>query len=187
MSVLDAHGNRAAVEAPEALLALGPTPTALPAGSLPNPGGTCSASEFALGTPTYSYGYGTLGSTVVFVTVPLRNTGPSCLLELPGTIGVAAAGGPFSAVSVTNIGIAPAWSSESGQSLPLVLGASWWAGLRDANGNPVGSAPPCVDPILDVTRLELPFAVGSAVVDLPTTWREVCSSPASVSITLETK
>jgi hypothetical protein len=187
MSVVDVHGNRGTVVAPEAVLALGSTPTELPAASLPNPGGTCSASQFALGTPTYAYGFGTLGSTLVFVTVPLRNTGRSCVLDLPATVGVAGASGPFYAVPLTNSGRVTAWSSETGQSLPLVLGASWWVGTRDANGNAVGSAPPCVDPILDVTRLELPFASGSAIVDLPMAWREVCSSPASVSITLETK
>jgi hypothetical protein len=187
MSVLDAHGSRATVMAPEALLDLGPAPTDLPAASLPNPGGTCSASQIELGTATYSYGFGTLSSTVVFVTVPLRNAGPNCLLDLPATVGVAGASGPFHAVSATRTGTVTAWASESGQTLPLVLGASWWVGFRDANGNAVGSAPPCLDPILDVTRLELPFASGSAVIDLPTTWHEVCSFPASVSITLETK
>lgn len=170
----------------------GPTATPIPTGialsaPLPNPGGTCSASQFVLGTPTHGYGFGTLGSTVVFVTVPLRNAGGNCVLELPEMIGVAAATGPFHAVPVIRTGTATAWASESGQSLPIVIGASWWVGVRDANGNPVRSAPPCADPIFDVTRVELPFAFGSTVIDLPTTWHEVCSSPASVSVTLETK
>jgi len=188
MSALDAHGNSVTVAAPETSTVAGPGPSDIaPSAVLPNPGGTCSASQFVLGTPTYSYGFGTLGSTVVFVTVPLHNVGASCLLDLPEMIGVAAATGPFHAVPVTKGGTATAWASESGQSLPIVIGASWWVGVHDASGNPALSAPPCADPIFDVTRVELPFAVGSSLIDLPATWREVCSSPASVSISLETK
>ena len=53
-----------------------PTPTSTEAASpapLPNPGGTCSASQFVLGTSSYDYGYGLLRSE--YVTQPLRNTG----------------------------------------------------------------------------------------------------------------
>jgi hypothetical protein len=69
----------------------------------------------------------------------------------------------------------------------MVIGASWCVGVRDESGNAVGSAPPCADPVFDVARVELPFASGSSVIDLPTTWHEVCSSPASVSVSLVTK
>jgi hypothetical protein len=188
MSAHDADGSSVTVTAPEASTVPGPSPTEI-ASSAPllNPGGTCSASHFVLGTPTSAYAFGTLGTTVVFVTVPLHNAGASCVLDLPEMIGVAAATGPFHPVPVTKAGRVSAWASESGQSLPIVIGASWWVGARDANGNAVGSAPPCADPIFDVTRVELPFAVGSTLIDLPTTWHEVCSSPASVSVTLETK
>ena len=188
MNAHDAHGNSVSVAAPETSTVPEPGPSEIASSApLPNPGGTCSATKFVLGTPTYSYGFGTLGSTVVFVTVPLRNRGASCVLDLPEMIGVAAATGPFHTVPVTKSGTVTAWASESGQSLPIVIGASWWVGARDANGNAVGSAPPCADSIFDVTRVELPFAVGSTVIDLPTTWHEVCSSPASVSVTLMTK
>jgi hypothetical protein len=124
---------------------------------------------------------------VVFVTQPLRNVGASCVLNLPAIIAVAAATGPFHSVPVIRSGRVTAWASESGQSLPMLIGASWWVGIRDESGNAVVSAPPCADRIFDVTRAELPFASGSTVIDLPTTWQEVCSSPASVSVTLETK
>jgi len=188
MSALDGHGNSVTVVAPETSASPTPGPTEITSSApLPNPGGTCSARQFVLGTPTYAYGFGTLGSTVVFVTVPLRNTGASCVLNLPGRIGVAGASGPFHAVPVIKAGTATAWASESGQSLPIVIGASWWVGVRDPNGNAAGSAPPCGDPIFDVTRVELPFASGSTMIDLPTTWHEVCSSPASVSVALGTK
>ena len=188
MSAHDADGSSVTVTAPEASTVPGPSPTEI-ASSAPllNPGGTCSASHFVLGTPTSAYAFGTLGTTVVFVTVPLHNAGASRVLDLPEMIGVAAATGPFHPVPVTKAGRVSAWASESGQSLPIVIGASWWVGVRDSSGNPVRSAPPCADPIFDVTRVELPFAIGSTLIDLPTTWHEVCSSPASVSVTLETK
>jgi BNR/Asp-box repeat len=173
---------------PVAISPHGPSTTEVPSPApLPSAGGTCSASQFVLGTPTYAYGFGTLGTTVVFVTQPLRNAGGSCVLDLPEMIGVAAATGPFHSVPVSKAGTATAWASGSGQSLPIVIGASWWVGVRDENGNPVGSAPPCSDQIFDVTRVELPFAFGSTLIDLPTTWHEVCSSPASVSVTFQTK
>jgi hypothetical protein len=188
MSTLDAHGDSVTVVAPETSTVPVPGPTEIAStAQLPNPGGTCSASQFVLGTPTYDYGFGTLGSTVVFVTVPLRNTGASCVLNLPAIIAVATATGSFHNVPVIRPDRVTAWASESGQSLPMVIGASWWVGVRDESGNAVGSAPPCADPVFGVTRVELPFASGSTVIDLPTTWREVCSSPASVSVALETK
>jgi len=187
MSTLDALGNSLTVVAPETSIELGPGPTEAPSSvPLPSAGGTCSAGQFVLGTPTYSYGFGTLGSTVVFVTIPLRNAGPSCVLDLPGAIGVAGASGPFETVPVDKAGTATSWASGSGQSLPIVIRASWWVEVRDSNGNAIGPGP-CADPIVDVTRVELPFASGSTEIDLPTTWHEVCSSPASLSVAFETK
>jgi photosystem II stability/assembly factor-like uncharacterized protein len=163
----------------------GPSTTEVPSPApLPSAGGTCSASQFVLGTATYAYGFGALGTTVVFVTQPLRNTGGSCVLDLPGMIGVASATGPFHSVPMLNAGTATSWKIKSGQSFSIVIGASWWIGVRDENGNVVHSAPPCADPINDVTRVEFPVASGSIRIDLPTIWNEVCSSPASVSLTV---
>lgn len=188
MSAHDAHGGSVTVVDPEASAAPGPGPTATTSSEpLANSGGTCSASEFVVGTPTYSYGYGAAGTTVVFFNQPLRNAGASCVLDLPEFIGVAPATGPFRSVTVTRSGLAIAWAIDSGDTLRILIGASWWVGVRDANGNAVGTGPPCADPILDVTRVELPFARGNTLIDLPAPWREVCPSPASVSITFETK
>jgi hypothetical protein len=64
--------------------------------------------------------------------------------------------------------------------------ARWWTGVRPDIGTP-WPAPPCNDPIDDIARLEIPLASGTIEVDLPFAWRQVCSSPASVSISLETK
>jgi hypothetical protein len=187
MSTFDGRGNAVTVMAPETLPAPTAGPTEIPSSApLPNAGGTCSAGQFVLGTPTSGYGFGTIGSTVVFLTLPLRNTGSSCLLGLPEMIGVAPATGPFTSVPVTRSGIATSWAADSGAGPRVMIAASWWTGAHDANGNAIGVGP-CADPVVDVTRIEFPFASGSTVIDLPTTWKEVCSSPASVSIAFETK
>jgi hypothetical protein len=160
-----------------------PSPTELASSDpLPNPGGTCSASQFVLGKQTWGYGYGTIGTTVVFGTVPLRNVGADCVMALPTVIGVAAASGPFHAVAVRNTSPVTSWGSGSGQSLPIMLSASWPVG-----GQPSFSAPPCTDPIDDVSRIEIPLATGAIELDLPIVLHEVCTSPASVSMTFETK
>jgi hypothetical protein len=165
-----------------------PTPSASPtevasSDPLPNPGGTCSASQMVLETPTWGYGYGTVGTTVVFGTLPLRNVGGACVMQLPTVIGVGAASGPLHAVAVRNtLGTATSWGSGPGQSLPIMLSASWPVG-----GQTAFSAPPCADPIYDISRIEIPLASGAIELDLPIDLREVCTSPPSVSMTFETK
>lgn len=184
--------------APVVVTGIGPSPTPGPSeiassAPLPNPGGTCSASQIVLGAATYGYGFGSFGTMVVFVTQPLRNVGGDCVLHLPVVIGVAPPTGPFVSVTVIDAGTtmlsgdnSPEMSARirSGESMSIVLGDSWWG---DPNGIPSGSAPPCAGGIRDVTRVEFPFASGTKQIDLPTTWREVCSSPASVTVTLQAK
>lgn len=68
--------------------------------------------------------FGTLGSTVVFVTVPLRNTGSSYVLDLPELNGVASATGPFESVPVTRSGIATSFASDAGSNVKVVIRAS---------------------------------------------------------------
>lgn len=149
---------------------------------LPNPGGTCSASQFVLGTPTWRYGYGTIGTSVVFGTLPLRNVGGDCVMRLPSVIGVAAATGPFHAVAVRNTGTATSWASGPGENVQIMLSAVWPVG-----GQTSIPAPPCNDPIYDVSRVEIPLATGALELDLPIVLHEVCSFPASLSIAFETK
>jgi hypothetical protein len=144
------------------------------------PGGTCSASQFVLGTSHYDYGYGTAGSTVEFVTQPLRNAGGDCVLRLPTMIGVASATGPFEAVSVENAGTATtSFKIRSGQSLSVVIGA-WWP----VNKQP-DPANPCAGAINNVTRAEFPLASGSIDIDSGTTFFEVCPSPATMSVAVK--
>lgn len=171
--------------APSATLPAAPSPTAVGAPSeVPGIGGTCSASQFTLDQATSAPGFGTVGTTSVYVTQPLRNTGSDCVLELPPTIMVASATGPFQSVTAVNAGTASSFTIRPGQSASIVLGAWWWTGGSTENGTPL-SAPPCTDPITDVTRVRFPLALGSILIDLGTVWHEVCSSPASVSITVE--
>jgi hypothetical protein len=170
---------------------LAPSPSASPtkltsSDPLPNPGGTCSASQLVLSTPTWGYGYGTLGTTAVYGTLPLRNVGGDCVMALPAVIGVANANGPLHAVVVHNTSIVTSWSSGAGDNVPMMLSASWWVGVQPDKATPF-PAPPCTDPIFDVSRVEIPLATGSLAFDLPIIWHEVCTSPASVSITFVTK
>ncbi len=150
---------------------------------VPSTGGPCSASQFVLGKATSAYGYGALGTTSVYVTQRIRNGGGSCVLQLPGTISVASATGSFQTVRVVNAGTASSFSVQSDQSFSIVLGAWWWIGGHTENGTPL-PAPPCTDRISDVSRVKFPIASGSIQIDLGTVWQEVCSSPASVSLTI---
>ena len=146
-----------------------------------------------MGKATYSYGYAAINSTSVYVTLPLGNVGDDCVLHLHAVIGVASAAGPFQAAMVEDNGtesatggsLAQSASIRSGGSLNIVLGA-WWevAILQPENGTPF-PAPPCLNPTSDVTRVEFPLATGTIQIKLPTVFKQVCSSPASVSLTIK--
>ena len=103
-------------------------------------------------------------------------------MALPAVIGVAAASGPFHAVAMGNNGTATSWASGAGDKMQIMLSASWRVG-----GQTQSSVPPCTDPIDDVTRLEIPLATGTLELDSPIALHEVCTSPASLSMTFETK
>ncbi len=170
---------------PSATVTLAPSSTVVvPPSRVPGVAGTCSASQFVLGKATSAPGFGTVGTTSVYVTQPLRNTGGDCVLDLPATIRVASATGAFQPVTVVNAGTGTSFTIRSGQSVSIVLGAWWWIGGSADNGTLL-SAPPCTDPISDITRVEFPVALGSIQIDLGTVWHEVCSSPASVSVTVQ--
>ena len=186
MSVLDAHGKPVTIMAPETSLSLGPTPTVWLMPSLPNPGGTCAANQFVVGSPVDGGpGFPTLGSADDFVTLPLRSVGGDCMLNLPATIGVASATGPFQAVRVLNAGVVTAFSVPAGGNVSIVLGDSWF--IPSAFAQSGRTPPPCTDGISDVTRVEIPLASDSLQVELGTVWPEVCPDPASVSLTFVTK
>lgn len=149
-----------------------------------NPGGTCSASQFVVGTPVDGGpGFGAMGTSDDFVTVPLHDVGGDCVLNLPVAIDVASASGPFQAVKVENAGVVTAFSVSADGNVSVVLGDSWRI-LPAASGE--GALAECAA-ISDVTRVEIPFASGRLQVDLGTVWPEVCPDPPSVSMTFITK
>jgi hypothetical protein len=150
---------------------------------LPNPGGTCSASQFVLGRATSQYENSTFFTKSVFVWQPIRNAGDSCELLLPAMIGVASASGPFQSVRVKNGGTEVSFKIRSGQSVSVVLGDLWYD--PDVLAQDGRTVPPCADRISDITRAEFPVASGSIKISWDTVWQEVCSSPASVSVRVE--
>jgi hypothetical protein len=173
-----------APSSPSTVPAATPTPTleASPV-PLPSAGGTCASSQFVPGKATSTYSFSSFGSRTVDVWQPLRNAGGRCVLRLPTVIAVASATGPFQLVPVENGGNASSFDIKAGQSLNLVLRGWWWVGWTSDTATPP-PPPPCANPITDVTRVEFPFASGAAQIDFDTAWREVCSSPASVSVTV---
>ncbi len=121
----------------------------------------------------------------MYVTLPLRNLGGDCVLRLPGEIGVAGATGSPVIVKVVDAGTTtakgdntPAMSARirAGHELSIEIGA-WWGGF--------GAPSACYGAIHDVTRVELPLATGALLIDLPTVFQQVCTSPASVSLMIE--
>lgn len=167
------------------------TPMPLPsatAAELPSAGGTCSAAQFVTtSSPTPFPGFATLGYALVFVEQRMRNAGERCLLQLPDVIGLASGSGDFLPVPVrittspTSIDIAP------GESISIVLGASWWLGVSTDTGATALPTPPCDGRISDVGRVEFPLASGSIEIawGSPWIWRDVCMVPPSVTVTLD--
>jgi len=142
----------------------------------------CVASQFVLGKTTNAPGFGTLGTASNFVTQQLQNVGDRCHFNLPPTVDVATATGPFEPVSAVNAGTRSSFDVAPGASLSMVIGA-WWQLPREPGGTP--TAPPCGDPIRNVTRVRIPLESGGVEIALGTTWYEVCASPPHVSLTLE--
>lgn len=156
------------------------TPSLVP---LPNPGGTCSAGQLVPGQVASAYDFSTFDTRVVFVTLPIRNTGADCVLALPKVIGVASASGAFHLVRVVNGATSTSFQIRSDQAQSVVLGDSWYdTGVLAAAGR---TAPPCAETMIDVTRAVFPLAAGSLEFQWDTVWQEVCFSPSRVTATIE--
>jgi hypothetical protein len=138
----------------------------------------CTAAQLELGAPTAANGFGTLGTTSMFVTQPIHNTGGACRLEVPASIGLAPSSGSFRSVAPENGGTTSGIDLAAGGSASIVVGAWWPAGGQV-------SPPPCADAIRNVTRAEVPLASGHITIELPTTFVEACLSPVRVSLGLE--
>ena len=145
--------------------------------------GTCSADQLILGKMLSGYAYGPIGTTVVYVTQPIRNAGASCVMTLPETINVATMAGLFQKIEVRPAGKKTSTDVSAGESLSLELSARWWIDVHPEKGTPY-PRPACKDPITDVTQLKLPLASDSIHLDLDPTWDRVCTSPASVSLAI---
>lgn len=185
---------------PSPTAVVSPSPTAVATLLLlPNPGGTCVASQLVLGQATSQYEPSTFFSSHVGVRQPVRNAGADCMLTLPTVIGFADPSGPFQAVEVGNLAqqvctkappgagvdrvckfVNPtSFQVKSGQTVTIEFNASW------VNGdNPGLTPPPCAPTISDVTRAQFPLASGSITIEWDTALGGVCGSPPSVSVTV---
>lgn len=86
-------------------------------------------------------------------------------------------------MSPATIEIAP------GQSIAIVLGASWWLGIATDIRTSALPTPPCEGMISDVHRVAFPLASGRIEIDWAgssLTWRHVCSAPPSITVQVET-
>lgn len=183
------------------------SPSATPSSaSLPNPGGTCSASQLVLGAATAGLTLSAAYYRHAYFTQLLRDAGSACILSVPKAIGVGPAPGPWQVVSVNDSGnqvcvgnachyVTPAtYNIRSGQTLVIDFSVSWWVGANDQNGKPLFTPPPCVGAVGDVTGVEFPVASGVVAIHLETAvqeagssvpWHEVCSSPLSISFEIK--
>lgn len=166
------------IPASEPVVTEGPSPSPSPVVTGP----ACTVRQLVLGEVTVAPGYGTLGTDSIFVTQPLRNTGIDCVFTVPVTIGVAATGGEFQMVAAQNTAASAVVGIPSGASTSIVLGAWWWV-PGHASGAGL-SAPPCSGLVGDVSRVSIPVGSDALEVQLGTVWREVCTSPATVSISV---
>jgi hypothetical protein len=153
-----------------------------------------------VGQATSQYETGTIVSSHVGIRQPVQNTGADCVLELPQVVGFADQTGAFQAVEVGNLGqevcknappgagvdricndVYPtSFQVKSGQTVTIEFNASWYNG-----NNPGFTPPPCAGTVSDVTRAEFPLASGSIEIAWDTALLEVCTSPSSVSVTVD--
>ena len=172
-----------------------PTPTVAPTAAptiaafqLPNPGGTCSSSQFVLTGAQAGFAFSAADYRHVYFTQSLVNHGPTCVLKAPKVIGLAPNDGVYQAVDATDMGkyIAPrSFSIRAGQAFSIEFSISWWVGATDGNGNQVLSPPPCSGAVRDVVRVAFPVGSGAILIDLNAVigaagsipWHEVCASP----------
>lgn len=161
---------------PPASIAPTPLPTDSALATLES-AGTCSSGQLRLGTSDWGFGYG-LGVSL-FLSQVLRNTGVACKLALPNEIAVAPAVGPYTIVATRRGGQVKSVEIGSGDFAIVVLGATW--------DSPFESQRPCEQSVVDVTRVALPVQTGQLLIDLSRTWKYVCGSPVSTSVSFKVK
>ena len=140
---------------------------------------TCTANQLQLGDPTVTYGFGAMGTTLIFVRQPVKNAGTACDIPIPSTIEVAAADA-YSEVAVANAGTTESVTLDKDSAAVLVLGA-WWP----IDGQSSGAPDPCAQPIRDVHRVRLSLGADAIVIALPQVIKQACPSPPTMSITVD--
>jgi len=180
--------------APSAAASQLPSPVAPSAVAiqLPSPGGTCTVDQFVVVPGGGSYDAGPLFTRVGAAFLRLRNVGEACLLARPTIIGMTDASNAREAVEVVNAGY---WDCSGGacrkvdatsfevapnQIGRIALRVQWpWS---DDPMNPPPQA--CDDPLVNVTRVQFPFASGVHEMTLNAPFDQVCPGAGSVEITV---
>lgn len=144
---------------------------------------SCLASQLILGSATHSPGFATEGDQSEYVTQPLRNVGPTCTLNLPRNVVAANATGAFRTAPVLNAGHTASYRIPHSTTVSIVLGA-WWP-IPGLTQHPNPASRLCSQMVMNVTRVEIPLGSSDIQVRLGEVWPDVCTSPASVSITLK--
>jgi hypothetical protein len=134
----------------------------------------CTARQFLLGRSIHGPGFGSAGTGSEYVRQTARNIGGTCKLNWPGSISVAPTAGAFQSVEVLNAGNGVSSTIPAGHALSFTVGA-WWAipGLATSN---------CGTKFTNVTRVRIPTAAGSIEIALGTKFRDVCRTPATMSL-----
>jgi hypothetical protein len=157
--------------------------TSLPSARPSEPGwpdGSCAGEQFELGIATNDWKFSTLISLKNVVKQPFRNLGPACTLALSDHLYVAGSGGDIVPVAATVLAKSPVVSLAPDERGYFELAATWPTGEVVGGQTP----PPCNGAVQGVRQVEIPAAVDRIVIDLGTVWEEVCSSPASVTISV---
>ncbi len=167
---------------PVAIASASPQLTVPPSATPSDPpgAGSCSADQLVLAEATNDWFFTTVGSQKNGVSQPFSNRGGACLLVLSNSIFVARSSGAPIPVEVMVVG-KNSYSLAVGDTGSIELTATWSTG----DVIPGQTPGPCEGSIEGVRSVEVPVASGRLLINLGTVWREVCSSPASVTITVK--
>lgn len=160
--------------------AMSPSPSPAPSATgrpMPSVGGTCSRDQILLGESVSGPGYGAAGTTIVFLTQELKNTGPRCEIAIASWLRVLGQSSTPEEVPATNTASTESREVASGGSVTIILSATW--------GAPPSPPADCAKAVSGVTTVFVPLSDGEIQIDTGVTWRFVCQSAPSVDVSFK--